>query len=195
MAALTGGLRVDEEQEQQGLDIIDHDEKAIPCECELTRSKTAATAAVFDYGGQRQSPAFSQGRNRIHQLIAIKIQKMRRHQTGCATVIDKLTAQSECRAQNRREIVYAHINGCRPLERILFIKQRSAGINGDHIHVSAGKAAEQLIAWIQQMLWQMRLDLYQSAFFSQYFPTSRLNQITRVMTGFQKNGRSCLIVM
>ena len=27
VAALTGGLRVDEEQEQQGLDISDHDEK------------------------------------------------------------------------------------------------------------------------------------------------------------------------
>ena len=153
----------------------------------LTRSKTAATAAVIDYGGQRQSPAFSQGRDRIHQLIAIKIQKMRRHQTGRPTVIDKLTAQSECRAENRREIVYAHINGCRPLEPIIVIKQRSAGINGDHIYIRSGKAPEELIAWIQQMLWQMRLDLYQSALFSQYFPTSRLNQITRVMAGFQKN--------
>ena len=45
------------------------------------------------------------------------------------------------------------------------------------------------------MLWQVRLDLYESALFSQYLPSSRLNQIARVVAGFQKIGRSSLTVM
>ena len=87
---------------------------------------------------------------------------MSRNQTGRATVIDKFAAQPERRTQNRREIVYAHIDGYRPLECVLVIKQRPAGKNRNHIHVRAGKASEQLIAWIQQMLRQMRLDLDQT---------------------------------
>ena len=88
----------------------------------LARSKTVALAAVFDFPGQRQLSGFTQGRNRVHQLVAVEIQKMSRHQTGRATVIDKLAAQPERRTQNRREIVYAHIDGRRPLECVRVIK-------------------------------------------------------------------------
>ena len=112
---------------------------------------------------------------------------MSRNQTGRATVIDKLSAQPERRTQNRREIVYAHIDGCRPLEFVLVIRQRPAGKNGNHIHIRAGKASEQLFAWVQQMLRQLRLELDQPSLFSEYLPTSRLNWVTRVVTRLHKN--------